>query len=190
MKKKLLIVIIVVIIGIVFVTIAQRNNKKQPAPAPQVGTPVTLQIYQDPSGYFSLLIPSNWTKSQSTTTNTSGMNTPNYVVQDVDITQFSMPPDKSVTIKVYKGQPACPFAMPINSNFAGFPAAYEETGHQWSIPTTDATVVIGVSYPGSETLPGSPSTTIPQPIIDANKKLFNEILSNFQLNSLQPLQCY
>ncbi len=193
-KKHLLIITLIILGGGVLLSVLLHGYVSEPEPALQpVPTPAASYLYTDPENYFSLHVPSDWTKKLSTATNTTGTNTNHPVTQDVSITQFFVPNHKAITIQVYKGQPVCSYTPPVNTALAGLPASYNESLHQWIIPTTEATYVITIAYPGSggfrQPLQMIQPTQIPQSVIKADKDLVEAVLVSIKLTNAKPYQC-
>jgi hypothetical protein len=193
MKKNLIIVLVVIVVVTGIILSDRFLLQPDKVSTPITKTPVTMKTYHDPENNFSIQIPSNWTIRQSIATNTTGLNTPTPRTQEVTITQFTVPAEMGVTVQTYKGQPTCPFAKPLNTTLAGLPAAYDEANQQWIIPTTNATMVVSIAYPGNGGFKGpvmqSQPTVVPQSTIDADKKLLEKILSTLQLSNLKPFGC-
>ena len=193
MKKKLIIVLVVIIVMTGIILSDRFFLQPDEKSAPVTKNPVTMRTYHDPDNNFSIQVPSNWTTRQSTATNTTGLNTPSPRSQEVTITQFTVPAEMGVTVQTYKGQPTCPFAKPLNATLAGLPATHDEANQQWIVPTTNATIVVSIAYPGNGGFKGpvmqSQPTTVPQSVIDADKKLLEKILSTLKLSDLKPFSC-
>jgi hypothetical protein len=190
MKKWIILLVVIIVIGGTifadrFLPDTTEQIKKEP--------PVTMKTYHDPDNTFSVQFPSNWTTRRSAATNTVGIKTGNPQSQEVIVTQFSVPAEMGVTVQTYKGQPTCPFAKPLNTTLAGLPTTYDEAHQQWIVPTTNATIVVSIAYPGNGGFKGpvmqSQPTVVPQSTIEADKKLLEKILSTLKLSNLKPFSC-
>jgi hypothetical protein len=193
-KKQLIIITLIILGGGLLLSLLFHGyNTETTTPVQPTPEPVHTVFYTDPENYFSLYIPSDWTKKLSTATNTTGTNTDHPVIQDVSITQFYVPNEKAITIQVYKGQPVCQYLPPVNAVLATLPASYNEVQHQWIIPTTNATIIVTIAYPGSggfgQPLQTVQPTTLPKSVVDADRNLVEAVLVSIKLNNAKPYQC-
>ncbi len=193
LHKPAILPILVVFVVVIMVLIIVWKNTTPKLNTSTDNQPLKMKSYTDSGKYFSIKIPENWTSSERIAQNTTGLNTDNPIRQQVEITQLYIPAVIGVTIQVYKGQPTCPPAQPITTTFAGLPAAYSEANHTWTIPTTQATLVVSTANSKSGGFQGPAKkvqpTDVPQSVMDADRKLLEEIISTFKPNNLQPFSC-
>src|SRR6266404_5223363 len=67
-----------------------------------------MKTYTDSLHYVKIRIPETWTTEEQTATNTTGLNTPNPVTQQIEISQVYIPKVEGIVIQVNKTTPTCP----------------------------------------------------------------------------------
>ncbi len=150
-----------------------------------------MKTYTDSLHYVKLRVPTKWTAEQEVATNTTGLNTPNPVTQQVEISQLYVPKTEGITIQVYNGTPTCPLDQPLTTKLAGFPAAHDDTFNTWTIPANKATVTVSITYPGSviHVAPEN-APTAPEPsVVELYKSDVMDVLNTMELNNLTPFSC-
>ena len=188
--------ILVIILVVFFIPAILFLNTKKPEPVvkSKPTPPVGEKIYTDTLHVFKITIPGNWTTTQSEGTNTTGLNTAHPVTQQIEITQLYIPPEEGITIQVYKGVPTCPLAVNTpTTTLADFPAFYDPIRQIWTIPTTKATLMISISYPGSKMFHLPPSQTratpVPSIVAQQNEAYVMKVLKTMKLTNLTPFSC-
>ena len=185
-------VCIVVLLIVFFIGRNIKSTQKQ-SEQPTVTPVPQMKTYKDSSNYFSITAPDNWTSTKRVATSTTGLKTTHPVTTQIEITQIYVPADMGVTVQVYKTPPTCPLVQKPTTTLAGLPASYNDAIHTWTIPTTTALVSVSIAYPGSGGFHGPARqvqpTAVPQSVVDADKKLLEQILTTLKLNNLQPFSC-
>lgn len=189
------ILIIVVAVICICAILFLHTNKPTPAvkfaakPTPSVGK----KVYTDPLYDFKITIPGNWVTQQGQGTGITGQHTAHPVTQQVEVSQLYIPPEEGITIQVYTGVPTCPLETTLTTTLAGFPASYDSTMQTWTIPTTKATLVISLSYPGGRMFRLPPSqagaTPIPSVVAQQNEAYVMNVLKTLKLTNLTPFSC-
>ena len=159
----------------------------------QTEKPVTMQKYIDPENVYTVSVPSNWTKSNTTATSTTGLKTGHPVQQDIKVTQFTKPAEMGFTVQVISGPPTCPLQNKPNTSLAGLPAFYNPANYTWTISATTATVLVSIAYPGTNSFhrPLTQAQAPPYPVvtINADKALVRSMLNSLTFPELRPLTC-
>jgi len=181
---------IIIVIGLILVSLLVLfliNSSQNPVSNP------STKSYSDSLHYVSLNIPQDWDIDQEQGSNTTGLNTDHPVSQKIEISQLSNSSQEGITIQVQDGTPACPLAPHMNSMLVGFPASYDPNFGTWTIPTTKATVIVSVAYPGSNFARANPFATqvtpVPPAIAEKNRNEIIGILKTLKLNNLTPYSC-
>ena len=151
---------------------------------------ITSKTYTDSLHYFSITVPKEWSTDQEEGNNTTGLNTTHPVTQKIEITQLSVSSQEGIAVQVDEGAPVCPIQKP-NTMFAGFPAYYDSFIKSWTIPTTKATIVVSISYPGStlKQFPSASTTAPSQTEIIKGQNDVMGILKTLKLTNLKPFSC-
>ena len=186
--KWLIITIVLVIGGLLLIAGLQKPMGTQ-----QKNQRIVLKTYKDPNNVYTIKIPSNWTKNESVATSTTGLKTDHPVKSEIQVSQFTKPAEMGITVQVIKGQPICPLSYKTSTKLAGLPAAYDPSIYTWTIPTTTATVMVSVAYPGTNSFHGPMQKVQPTPFpeakIKADKKLVTARLASLKFNGLKPFSC-
>jgi hypothetical protein len=190
-KKKVVIsffLIIILLIAIAVILLMPHPSKQSTTP-----TNTAVQTYRDKDGYFNIQVPNDWTVSEDTAQGTTGIGTSLQATQNIEETQLVGASETGINILVYEGVPTCPFEQPLNTQFAGFPAAYDPVTTTWTIPTNKALVAPSIYYPGNSLIHDDSLRTIPTPIpasvIQQDEIIVKEALKTLKLTNLVPFNC-
>ena len=190
MRSRWLIITIVVIFLAMIVAALLQQPKVSPS---EQNSPVVLKTYSDPGKVFAVSVPSTWNITPSTATSTTGLNTAHPVKQTRQITQFTKPAEMGFTVQVMSGQPSCPLQEKLTTTVAGLPASYDPGTSTYTIPTTTATVLVSLAYPGTNSFHGPLQTTRPTPIpqatVAADKQFVFSLLKTLTFPTLKPFSC-
>lgn len=199
-NKKLLVIIIVVIlilIPVLSLLILQTHHNPKNVQSHATITSIKVKsvsnLQSDNWHVFTIDIPKNWQVSTSMQQGATGLNTKHPVIHQIEITQYYIPGQTGITVQVEQGQPVCPFTNPLTTTLAGLPASYNSLMNSWIIPTTNATINVSISYPGTEgfnppMINAAPSK-IPQSVVNQYQETVNNILKTFKINALKPFHC-
>ena len=152
---------------------------------------VSKKTYTDKMNVYSIAVPKNWTITENQGQNIIDQNTPHPITQQIEIAQLYLPNQYGISVQVMQGVPHCPLPA-LNTSLAGLPAYYDMLGNDWTIPTTTATIQVGISYPGPGRYnnPFSKSPTpVPSETITADKQLLLNLLQTISLRNLTPFHC-
>jgi len=194
-KRLRWVLLVIMCVGIVVILlIIKLYLSKSSSIHTSVHKSVTNNEYHDRGNYFHIQIPKNWQTSEDIAQSTTGLHTSKQATHNIEETQLELGHDTGIAINVYEGTSPCPLSQPLTTTIAGLPASYDPILDQWTIPTTQATITVTISYPGgsnSMIQPGfSQEVTIPPPsVVAQNKKNIMEILKTLKLANLVPLKC-
>lgn len=181
-KKKIVIILVSFLLVILIIVSLVLTNTSLLTPR---------KTYTDPLNVYTISVPQKWTITKSNAQNTVGQNTNHPQTQQIEVTAFYLPKHYGLSIQVIQGKPQCPLPT-LDSKLAGFPAAYDSLAHDWTIPTTTATIQVGISYPG----PGrynnpfdNASISVSPQTIEKDKQLLLNVLKSLSLGHLKPLHC-
>lgn len=151
-------------------------------------------LFPDPDNYYSLRIPSSWTMKVAYGTEKTHLGTPEEKTTPIEIATLYGKDRTGITVQVYEGPHDCDTVKQTNATFNGFPAVYDEFARTYVLYASDATYIIGYTYPGLTNFRSSPFRKVsPTPVsessIEQNKNIIAKSLESFSLRGAKPLEC-